>query len=341
MTGVAVIGYGYWGPNLARNFSEAPACDLRAVCDKRPERLALARRRHPTTKATAELSEILGDPTIEAVAIATPVATHFATAREALRAGKHVLVEKPLASSSVEAEELIAEAERTGRILMVDHTFLYTGAVRKIKELISSGHLGRVHYYDSIRINLGLFQHDVNVLWDLAVHDLSIADHLIGEEVVGVSALGASHVREGLENVAYLTLLYSGNVLAHLHVNWLAPVKIRRTLISGSRRMVVYDDVEPSEKVKVYDSGVDVVRDESSLHKMLVSYRVGDMNAPRLDTTEALQTEVNHFLDCVRSGEKPLTDGEAGRRIVALLEAASESMRNRGRLVEVRKGVRA
>lgn len=335
MVTIGLVGYGYWGPNLARNIVEVPGCRLGGVCDARPERLALAERRFPGVRTTTNAQDLLADPAIDAIAIATPVSTHFVLAMEALQSGKHVLVEKPLTLSVAEAEQLVEEAERRRRILMVDHTFVYTGAVRKIRELALSGELGQVYYYDSVRINLGLFQHDANVLWDLAVHDLSILDYVLGGEAKGISAIGVRHVREQLENIAYLTLVFPNNLMAHLHVNWLAPVKIRRTVIGGSRKMVVYDDLEPSEKVKIYDRGVDVRDDEAALHKMLVSYRAGEMRAPQIDVSEALQVELTHFVDCIRKGTTPVTDGRAGLRIVRLLEAASQSMRQDGRMVEV------
>lgn len=339
MIRVAVVGYGYWGPNLVRNFMEQPGCEVAAVCDARPERLELAARRCPRARTTRHVEDVLGDPSIDAVLVATPVATHYALARQALEAGKHVWVEKPMAGSTRQADELIERATWAKRVLQVDHTFVYTGAVRKIRELVAGGELGDILYYDSVRINLGLFQHDVNVLWDLAVHDLSILDYVLGDSVSGVSALGFRHLPEQPENLAYLTLRLRGGAVAHIHVNWLSPVKIRRAVIAGTRKMLVYDDIEPSDKVKIYDSGADLVRDEASVHKLLVSYRVGEMRAPRLDLTEALLTEAQHFLTCAREGKTPLTDGRAGRRIIALLEAAEASMLDGGRMVELDEGV--
>ncbi len=256
MIGIGVIGYGYWGPNLVRNFAEAPGARLVSVCDARAERLVEARRRYPFVQTTERYQELLTEPSVDAVAIATPVSTHFELAVEALRSDRHVLVEKPLASTSEQATELIDEAARRNRVLMVDHTFVYTGAVRKIRELVAQRALGDIYYYDSVRVNLGLFQHDVNVIWDLAVHDLSIMDFILPGEPVAVSATGISNIPGQPENVAYITLFFADNKIAHLHVNWLAPVKVRRTLIGGSERMIVYDDLEPSEKVKIYDKGV-------------------------------------------------------------------------------------
>ncbi|MBM4430992.1 MAG: Gfo/Idh/MocA family oxidoreductase, partial [Chloroflexi bacterium] len=330
-----VIGYGYWGPNLVRNFVEAPGSQVVAVSDLRPERLALARSRYPTIEATTDYRELLDDRRIDAMAIATPVSTHFELAMQSLQAGKHVLTEKPLTATSEQAIRLIEEADRRQRVLMVDHTFVYTGAVRKIQELVANQELGDIYYYDSVRVNLGLFQHDVNVIWDLAVHDLSIMDYVLPLRPRAVSATGMSHVIGEPENIAYLTLFFGDCLIAHIHVNWLAPVKVRRTLIGGNRKMILYDDLEPSEKVKVYDKGITVNDHVEGVYRMLIDYRVGDMWAPYLDRTEALRTETLHFLNCIERGECPLTDGEAGLRVVRILEAATHSMAERGRAVEL------
>jgi predicted dehydrogenase len=335
MIGIGVVGYGYWGPNLVRNFAEAPGARLVSVCDARAERLAEARRRYPFVQTTERYQELLADPSVDAVAIATPVSTHFELALEALRSGRHVLVEKPLASTSEQATELIDEALRQKCVLMVDHTFVYTGAVRKIRELVVQGDLGDIYYYDSVRVNLGLFQHDVNVIWDLAVHDLSIMDFILPGKPVAVSATGISNIPGQPENVAYITLFFADNKIAHLHVNWLAPVKVRRTLIGGSERMIVYDDLEPSEKVKIYDKGVTLSASGEEVYQLLVSYRSGDMRAPKLDQTEGLQTEARHLIDCIANNKQPQTDGRAGLRVVAILEAAEKSMAARGGLVEL------
>ena len=335
MIRVGVIGYGYWGPNLVRNFAEAPGSQVVAVCDLRSERLTLVRSRYPVIKTTTNYRDLLADARIDAIAIATPVSTHFELAMQALQAGKHVLVEKPLTATSEQAVRLIEEADRRDRVLMVDHTFVYTGVVRKIQELVASDELGDIYYYDSVRVNLGLFQHDVNVIWDLAVHDLSIMDYVLPSQPCAVSAAGMSHVPREPENIAYLTLFFDSCLIAHIHVNWLAPVKVRRTLIGGSRKMIVYDDLEPSEPVKVYDKGITVNNDPESVYRMLVDYRVGDMWAPQIDRTEALHTEVLHFINCVEKGECPITDGEAGLRVVHILEAATQSMAEQGRLVEL------
>ena len=273
--------------------------------------------------------------------IATPVSSHFDLAAKALSAGKHVMVEKPLTATSAQAERLIELAAANHRVLMVDHTFVYTSAVRKIRQLIDGGELGQVYYYDSVRINLGLFQSDVNVLWDLAVHDLSILNYVLARTPVAVSATGMCHVPGEPENIAYLTLFFADTLLAHIHVNWLAPVKIRRTLIGGSRKMIVYDDLEGSEKLKVYDKGVSVNQHPEAIYQMKVNYRSGDMLAPQLDNSEALRVEAREFVECIQTGRRPLTDGEAGLRVVQTLEAAEKSIAQRGALIELAKGAGA
>jgi predicted dehydrogenase len=333
--GIGVIGYGYWGPNLVRNFAELSAARLVAVSDLSLDRIAQVGSRYPSASVTTDYRDLLEDPTIDAVAIATPVATHFALALEALRAGKHVLVEKPLATTSAEASRLIDEASRRRLVLMVDHTFIYTGAVRKIRELVQSGQLGRLYYYDSTRVNLGLFQHDINVLWDLAVHDLAIMDFVLEKHPRAVAATGAAHIPGRPVNIAYLTCFFADGLIGHIHANWLAPVKLRRTLIGGDRKMIVYDDLEPSEKIKLYDKGVTVTSSPESVYELLVSYRTGDMLAPQLNLTEGLRTESQHFLECIATGARPLSDGEAGRRVVRILEAASESLSRGGCPVDV------
>ncbi len=338
MIGIGVIGYGYWGPNLVRNFQETPDCRVVGVSDLRPERLALVEKRHPTMAVTRDYRDLLRRPDVDAIVVATPVSAHAPLASQALAAGKHVFVEKPLAPTAETASRLIDEAARRRLTLMVDHTFVYTGAVRKIRELIAGGDLGDLYYYDSVRVNLGLFQHDVNVVWDLAVHDLSILDHLLPQKPKAVSATGMKHFPSEPENIAYLTLHFDGPMIAHIHVNWLAPVKVRRTLIGGSQRMIVYDDVEPSEKVKIYDKGVRLHAQEErkeTIYQMLVGYRTGAVLAPELDMTEALKLEARHFVECVTQGRRPITDGEAGLRVVQILEAATESMSRRGQVVEL------
>lgn len=334
MIKIGIIGYGYWGPNLVRNFSECGMAEVRAVSDLRPERLKPVAARYPAIQTTANCRDLLDNPGIDAIAIATPVSSHFDLALQALKAGKHVLVEKPFTATVEQARILIEEADRRKLTLMVDHTFLFTPAVRKIKELVNAGDLGRLYYYDSVRVNLGLFQHDVNVLWDLAVHDLSIMDYILGASPLAVSATGMAHVAGQPEDMAFLTCYFADSVIAHFHVNWLAPVKIRRTLIGGDRKMIVYDDLEPSEKIKVYDKGI-TVNEPEGIYKMMVGYRTGDMWAPQLATTEALLAEARHFAECVETGKRPLTDGQAGLNVVRILEAASASIRNRGQPVEL------
>ncbi|PMB48635.1 oxidoreductase [Fischerella thermalis CCMEE 5330] len=332
---IGVIGYGYWGPNLVRNFVETPGAQVKTVSDFKPELLAKVQARYPNIQVTTDCQDIFNDPKIDAVAIATPVSTHFDLALAALQADKHVLVEKPMTVSSEQAMRLIEEAEKRNLVLMVDHTFVYTGAVRKMRDLVVTNVIGDIYYYDSVRVNLGLFQHDVNVIWDLAVHDLSIMDYILPSQPYAVSATGMSHVPGEPENIAYLTLFFAGNLIAHIHVNWLAPVKVRRTLIGGSQRMIVYDDLEPSEKVKIYDKGITVNGNAESLYQMLIGYRAGDMWAPHLEVTEALRTEGLHFINCIQTGDRPITDGQAGLRVVRILEAATESMKKQGQLVEL------
>ena len=336
MIRVGVIGYGYWGPNLVRNFADQVDATVTIVCDRRSDRLAQAQRRYPGIRVTTDPADLIADPAVDAVAIATPVALHFELAMAALRAGKHVLVEKPIASTSDEAQQLIDEAARRRLVLMVDHTFVYTGAVQKMRELVVNGELGDINYYDSVRINLGLFQHDVDVLWDLAVHDLSIMDFVLPQQPVAVSATGLAHVPGRPANIAYMTMFFDGPLIAHVHASWLAPVKVRRTLLGGNRRMVLFDDLETSEKIKVYDSGISVDPNPENVYQMLVGYRTGDMWAPKLAVTEALHVEAKHFVECVTTGTAPQSDGEAGLRVVRLLEAASASLQQQGRPMDIR-----
>ena len=336
MIRVGVIGYGYWGPNLVRNFADCSSTKITAVCDLRPERLAAAERRYPGILTTSDPSVLIKDSTVDAVVIATPVEYHFDLAMLAIREGKHVLVEKPMASSSDEARRLIDEAARRRLVLMVDHTFVYTGAVQKMRDLVGAGELGDINYYDSVRINLGLFQHDVDVLWDLAVHDLSIMDFVLAQQPIAVSATGLAHVPGRPANIAYMTMFFDGPLIAHVHASWLAPVKVRRTLLGGNRRMVVFDDLEASEKIKVYDSGISVDPNPENVYQMLVGYRTGDMWAPKIAVTEALHVEAKHFVECVSHGTEPQSDGEAGLRVVRLLEAASASLQQQGRPIDIR-----
>ena len=344
MITVGVIGCGYWGPNLLRNFAENESAELRWMCDLDPMRLEVMGRRYPSAETTRECEQLFNDPRLDAVVVSTPVGTHYDYARRALEAGKHVLVEKPLTASEREAEELIALAAAHGLTLMVDHTFIYTGAVRKIKEIVEGGGLGDLLYFDSTRLNLGLFQPDINVVWDLAPHDLSIMDYILDRRPTSVSATGSCHIRAGIENIAYVMLRFPDDFIAHFHFNWLAPVKIRRTLIAGTSKMIVYDDIEPVEKVRVYDSGVtagradgvDAAEDErEAAYRTLVSYRTGDVWAPKLDTTEALAHVCREFLGAIRERRAPLTDGHAGLRVVRLLEAAQASIQRGGQPVAV------
>jgi predicted dehydrogenase len=328
---VGMIGCGYWGPNLLRNLAENEAAELSWICDLDTRRLAAMGRRYPAARQTADCKLLFADPSLDAVVIATPVWTHFSFAKAALEAGKHVLVEKPLTANVGEAEQLVELAERNGLILMVDHTFVYTGAVRKIREMVTSGELGDLLYFDATRINLGLFQDDINVVWDLAPHDFSIMDFVIGRQPAAVTATGSCHIKKKIENIAYVMLHFPDEFIAHFHFNWLSPVKIRHTLLAGSRKMVVYDDIEPTEKVRVYDSGVTTSEKEDDLdreaaYRTLVSYRTGDVWVPKLDTTEALRYVCEEFLTAISEKRSPLTDGHAGLRVVRLLDAAQRSI---------------
>jgi predicted dehydrogenase len=334
MINVAVFGYGYWGPNMLRNFYANKDAKVAYVCDLSKERLALVEAGYPTVKTTTDHQEVMKDTSVDAVVISTPVSAHFPLAKEALEGGKHVLLEKPMTATVEESEKLVELAEKKKKTLMVDHTFLYTGAVRKMKELVQSGELGDIYYFDSVRVNLGLFQHDVNVIWDLAPHDFSIMDYLLQKDPERVSAVGVSHLGD-LENIAYVTVQYPGNLLGHLHVNWLAPVKVRTTLIGGTKKMIVYDDTEPSEKVKIYDKGVDYHQKKEDVYQMLVQYRSGDMLAPRLEATEALRLVSKEFTDSISENRKPLTDGVAGLRVVKLLQASNQSIKEKGKVIEL------
>jgi len=338
MLNIGLIGYGYWGPNLARNLAEADGIQLTTIADGRPERRQAAERRHPGVKTCADAAALIGSADVDAVVIATPLATHKALATAAINAGKHVLVEKPIAASRKDAEALGELAAKRGVCLMVDHTFVYTGAVRKIRSLIDAGDLGDLLYLDSVRVNLGLFQQDSNVIWDLAVHDLSLMDYLVDAKPVAVSADGTAVAGYAHENIAYITVHFDNGFLAHFHVNWLAPVKIRHMLIGGSQRMLVFNDMEPSEKVLVYDKGIDLnkqAQDDQARRQILVSYRTGDMYAPKLDRTEALAGVVTEFADAIATKRAPLTDAGSGVRVVSLLEAAEQSLRAEGKRVRL------
>jgi predicted dehydrogenase len=333
MIRIGVIGYGYWGPNIVRNLRGLPGCQVDGVCDKDQAALARVKQAHPGLPVTTDPTQLLTSPEIDAIAVITPVWTHFDLAKTALENGKHVFVEKPFTSNSQQAEELIELAAQKKLHIMVDHTFIFTGAVRKIRQLIEEGALGDLYYYDSTRVNLGLFQHDVNVVWDLAPHDLSIMDFLIREKPEAVLATGERHLN-GLVDVAFITVYFPGNTIAHINVNWLSPVKVRTTLIGGEKKMLVWNDLEADEKVKVYDKGVQM-NNGHGVYELLVSYRSGDMWAPRVEQVEALRVELGHFLDCIAKNQKPFNDGEAGLRVVRMLEAANQSLSERGKAVRL------
>jgi predicted dehydrogenase len=333
MIRIGVIGYGYWGPHLARNFHNLDGCDVTVVCDKNAEALRRAKQAYPSVQVTSDIREVLSATNVDAMAVVTPVWTHFELTKAALENGKHVFVEKPFTSTVEQAEELIDLAERKRLQIMVDHTFLFTGAVRKIRQLIEEGALGKLYYYDSTRVNLGLFQHDVNVIWDLAPHDLSIMDHVINGKPETVIATGESHVN-GHEDLAYITIYFRDKIIAHINVNWLSPVKVRTTLIGGEKKMLVWNDLDADEKLKVYDKGVETTNG-NGVYELLVSYRSGDMWAPRIDQTEALRTETKYFIECISRNERPFNDGIAGLRVVKMLEAADRSLKGRGKPVSL------
>jgi len=333
MIHIGVIGYGYWGPNIVRNLRGLEGCEVGGVCDLSPAALKRVAQAHPGVPVTTDPRELLTSTEIDAIAVVTPVSTHFDLAKAALENGKHVFVEKPFTSTTHQAEELIELAERKKLTIMVDHTFLFTGAVRKIRELLDDGVLGDLYYYDSTRVNLGLFQHDVSVVWDLAPHDLAIMDFLIRAKPDAVIATGETHLN-GLVDVAYLTIYFPGNTIAHINVNWLSPVKIRTTLIGGEKKMLVWNDLEADEKIKVYDKGVQV-QNGHGLYDLLVSYRAGDMWAPRVEQSEALKVELDYFIDCVTKNQTPVNDGVAGCRVVRLLEAADQSLSARGKAIQL------
>ncbi|MGB8523700.1 MAG: Gfo/Idh/MocA family oxidoreductase [Candidatus Acidiferrales bacterium] len=329
---MGVIGYGYWGPNIVRNFHGQEHSCVVAICDKSPKSLQRARQAYPEIRAIDTCNDILTATDIDAIAIVTPVWTHYELAKIALENGKHVFVEKPFTCTTGQAEELIELAERKNLKIMVDHTFLFTGAVKRIKELIDNGTLGDLYYYDSMRVNLGLFQHDVNVLWDLAPHDLSIMDYLIKDKPEAVVATGERHLN-GVADIAFLTLYYPNNMIGHINVNWLSPVKVRTTLIGGEKRMLVWNDLDADEKLKVYDKGVQMSGD--GVYQLLVSYRSGDMWAPRLEQLEALKIEAAYFVDCIINEKRPFNDGVAGLHVVRMLEAADQSLHQKGKVIQL------
>ena len=330
---IGVIGYGYWGPNVVRNLHGLDNCQLVAICDSNPAKLQGARQARPDVELTGDCSELLTSTQIDAIAVVTPVWTHFDLAKSALQNGKHVFVEKPFTSTTQQAEELIELATRNRLKIMVDHTFLFTGAVRKIRQLVDNDTLGNLYYYDSTRVNLGLFQHDINVVWDLAPHDLSIMDYIIPKKPEAIVATGERHLN-GHVDVAFITIYFPGNVIAHINVNWLSPVKVRTTLIGGEKRMLVWNDLEADEKLKVYDKGVQM-RTGHEIYDLLVSYRSGDMWAPKVEQTEALKAELAYFIDCILNDRTPINDGPAGLRVVKMLEAADRSLKERGTTIRL------
>ena len=333
MINIGIIGYGYWGPFIARNVSNLEGLKLKAICDTRPEARRKAESTYKTAKVTADAAELIRDKEIDLIAVVTPVSTHYDLARKALESGKHVFVEKPFTLNTSQAEELIELAEKKKLTIMVDHTFLFTGAVNKMKEMLSARELGRLYYYDSVRINLGLFQHDINVIWDLAPHDLSIMDYLLEKSPSALSAHGACHFNKALEDVAYLILHFEDSLIAHFHLNWLSPSKIRSTIIGGEKKMLLWDDMDPENKIRIYDKGVDI-QDQEGVYQMLYSYRWGDMWAPRISNAEALQQELSYLRVCLEEGKRPHNDGQAGLRVVKLLEASSRSLAQGGKTIE-------
>jgi len=335
MINIGLIGFGYWGPNLARNFSANPDLDLSYICDFSSDRLRAASAIYKETRFVNDPEELFKDPSLDAVGIATPVSTHFDLARRALESGKNVWLEKPMTEKVDQGEELIELAEKKRKVLHVDHTFVYTGAVRKIKEIMDKGELGEPIYYDSTRVNLGLFQQDVDVIWDLAPHDISIMDYLMPFKKVAVSATGSNFYGNGIVPKALLTVYMENNIVGHINVSWVSPVKIRLTLIGGTSKMILYDDNQPSEKIKIYDKGVDLYETKEALYHLKVQYRVGDMWAPKLSDHEALSYETKHFVECLESGRTPLTDGKAGLEVVKILVASQKSLHGRGAPIEL------
>jgi predicted dehydrogenase len=331
---VGVIGFGYWGPNIVRNFHGQDHSTVVAVCDKSPKSLQRVKNSFPGIHCTSDCQELLTAPDIDLIAVVTPVWTHYELAKAALENGKHVFVEKPFTTTAAQAEELIELAERKHLKIMVDHTFLFTGAVKRIREFVDDGTLGKLYYYDSTRVNLGLFQHDVNVVWDLAPHDLSIMDYIIAEKPEAIVATGQGHLN-GLANIAFLTLYYPNNVIGHINVNWLSPVKVRTTLIGGEKKMLVWNDIEVDEKIKLYDKGVQMAGNTEGVYQMLVSYRAGDMWAPKVEQVEALKLEASYFVDCILNNKTPFNDGHAGLRIVRMLEAADASLKLKGKIIQL------
>jgi len=335
MINIGLIGYGYWGPNLARNFSQNPSFKLQSICDFSTDRQAAAKKLYPWVRMESDPAALLDDASLDAIAIATPVSTHFELARRALQNGKHVWLEKPMTAKVEEAEALNELAAARGKVILVDHTFVYTGAVRKIKEIVDSGDLGTLIYYDSVRINLGLFQQDVDVIWDLAPHDISIMDYLMPVKKNAVSATGCKFYQNGIVPKSFLTVYMDNNIVAHINVSWVSPVKIRQTLVGGTAKMILYDDTNVAEKVKIYDKGVDLYDTKESLYKLKVQYRVGDMYCPKLDEREALSLAAEHFADCIENGTEPITGGRAGLEVVKVLVASKQSLKQNGTPISI------
>ena len=331
---IGLIGYGYWGPNLLRNFYTAKDCQVLKVCDSRQERLDLVKKNNSNILTTVNIDELCNDINIDAIVISTPVYSHYELAKKSLLNGKHVLIEKPLTASVSQAEELIELANQKKLILMVDHTFLYTGAVKKIKSLIDKQEIGKMQYFDSTRINLGLFQPDVNVLWDLAPHDISILNYLIKEIPYSVNAIGISHTKNGIENIAYMTLNYQEDFIAHFNCSWTSPVKVRQTLIGGDKKMILYNDLEPSEKIRIYDTSYSHKTDEEK-NKILVDYRIGDIYLPKLQNDEALLGVANDFISCIIEQKEPISNAESGIKVVKILEAAQKSIKENGKEIKI------
>jgi predicted dehydrogenase len=326
-----VIGYGYWGPNIVRNLRALEGCEVVGICDQTPAARKRIQAANPGIPVHSDSLELIESPDVDAIAVITPVWTHYELTKAALKNGKHVFVEKPFTSNVKQAEELINLAEQKNLQIMVDHTFLFTGAVRKIQKLLREGALGKLYYYDSTRVNLGLFQHDCNVIWDLAPHDLSIMNHLLHKDAEAISATGQAHLNSH-EDIAFITAYFPDNVIAHINVNWISPVKVRTTLIGGEKKMLVWNDLEADEKLKIYDKGVDV-KSQEGVYNLLVSYRSGDMWAPQVEQVEALKLELGYFVECINKNEKPFNGGCAGLKVVRMLEAASQSLGKRGELV--------
>lgn len=326
MIKVGIVGYGYWGKNLVRNFNGLDSCDLVYVCEQNASLAEKCAKLYPNIKVVSDYAILLNDDTVDAIVVATPVDTHYPLSKAAMLAGKHVLVEKPLTSSLAEAEELLELASSNNLLLMVDHTFLYTGAVQYMKKMVDNDAIGRLQYIDSTRINLGLFQHDVNVLWDLAAHDISICLHLMGKDPVSVDAIGVSHTANDIENIAYLTLRFEDNLIAHFNCSWVSPVKIRQMLIGGDKKMILFNDNEPTEKIKIYDTGYEAKTDEDRT-RILVDYRTGDINVPKIENTEALSLMASDFINCIKTGNTPISDAKLGVSVVKILEAAQKSIK--------------